>query len=166
MSDWQSTMKIEELFYYDSETGDLYWKVDRKKTKAGSLAGSKHGCGYISVETGGKGYLVHRIAWKLFYGVWPVGIDHINGNPADNRIVNLREADQSINNKNSSKPCNNTSGVVGVYWFKPTKNWMAAIGVDGKQIHLGYFNDKHEAAKVRKLAEKKYGFHPNHGRQA
>ena len=36
--------------------------------------------------------------------------------------------------------------------------------IPGKQIHLGYFDDKKDAIAARKAAEVKYGFHKNHGR--
>jgi len=60
---------------------------------------------------------------------------------------------------------NNTSGVTGVYWNKRDRKWQAMIKVNNKQIHLGYFEGKTEAITARKIAEIKYGFHPNHGKQ-
>jgi len=98
------------------------------------------------------------------YGFFPShGLDHINGEGLDNRIVNLREADQGVNMKNTSRRVDNMSGVTGVHWYKNRKKWQAQIQVNGKRIFLGYFDDIDDAIAVRKLANIKYGFHNNHG---
>ena len=83
-------------------------------------------------------------------------IDHINGNPLDNRKINLRICTQSNNCKNKSINSNNKSGIVGVYFDNRTQKWVASIKVNYKKINLGYFNTLDEAAKVRKEAEEKY----------
>jgi hypothetical protein len=106
----------------------------------------------------------HRVIFKMAFGYDPVGVDHGNGTRTDNRLENLREADQAENSKNSSKPSNNTSGAVGVYWLPARKRWMAAIKVSGRQKCLGYFHTFDEAKVVRLLAQHENGFHPNHGR--
>ena len=83
-------------------------------------------------------------------------IDHINGNPLDNRKTNLRICTQSNNCKNKSINSNNKSGIVGVYFDNRTQKWVANIKVNYKKINLGYFNTLDEAAKMRKEAEEKY----------
>ncbi|MNW53438.1 AP2 domain protein [compost metagenome] len=50
----------------------------------------------------------------------------------------------------------NKSGVKGVRWNEHRQKWTAHIGFQGKQINLGYFNDKEDAIKERMLAEDKY----------
>ena len=91
-----------------------------------------------------------------------IEIDHINGDRYDNRIINLKEATTSENNRNRRITDRNTSGYVGV--VKQGDKWYAYIKVDGKKIHLGTYNTKDEAIQARKQAEKKYGFHENHGK--
>jgi len=82
-------------------------------------------------------------------------IDHINGCGLDNRRANLRLASAAQNAWNSGKR-NPNSGYKGV-WFARDKNlWRAAIVCNGRRIHLGYFNDKCEAAKAYDMAAKKY----------
>ena len=83
-------------------------------------------------------------------------VDHINHNPLDNRICNLRICSQHENVMNSSLNSNNTSGCTGVAWVKENNRWWAYIQVKGSRINLGYFIDDNEAVKVRKEAEIKY----------
>lgn len=61
-------------------------------------------------------------------------MDHINGNPDDNRWVNLRLASKKVNAHNTNlKSWNNTSRR-GVSWDKARNKYRAALVVDGKQI--------------------------------
>ena len=112
-----------------------------------------------------KEYKAHRILWKIKYGYDPVGIDHINGNRIDNRLINLREADQLENMKNVCIQKSNTSGFVGVSWNKAKNAWDARIECNKKIYRLGRFKNKEDAIRARKDAEVKHGFHPNHGKE-
>ena len=47
------------------------------------------------------------------------------------------------------------SGIKGVGWDKKRKKWRVYIGFKNKSYHLGYFDSKEDAIKVRKTAEKK-----------
>lgn len=51
---------------------------------------------------------------------------------------------------------NNKSGHKGVAWMASRKKWRAYIGFKGKQIALGYFDNKEDAVAARKSAEEKY----------
>jgi hypothetical protein len=106
------------------------------------------------------------VIWCHVYGEWPeknLVIDHINGDEKDNRIQNLRLVTHSENNKNSSRPKSNTSGVIGVH--KKRGKWIAQIQENYKKITVGSFDSFEDAVKARKEAELKYGFHENHGRE-
>ena len=77
--------------------------------------------GYLDIIIRFKGNLCHischRFVWVLINGCWPqLTVDHINGNPKDNRIDNLREVSQSENLLNTLLPWrpNKDTGVVGV----------------------------------------------------
>jgi hypothetical protein len=143
-----SSLAWNELFVYDSESGKLFWKIrPAQRVHIGDEAGSPDNQGYLRVRHQGKFHKVHRIIWKMFYGPIPPGycIDHINGNPSDNRLENLRLATRSENRCNSKKPRTNTSGLKGAFWNKKTQKWKAQIRILGRQKHLGYFLTAEEA---------------------
>lgn len=97
-------------------------------------------------------------------GIKPREVDHINHIRDDDRLRNLRSVTHQENHRNRAVNKNNKSGVVGVHQQKEGGKWRAQIMIDGKQIMLGRFHKKEDAIKARKEAEKKYGFHKNHGR--
>jgi hypothetical protein len=157
---------LHEFLEYCPFSGQLTWKIGRGRARAGDSAGCKAN-GYIQVRFLGKLYYAHRLAYYLMTGTEPAGeIDHINGDTTDNRWNNLRVVTGTVNQRNASRPRNNTSGVNGVSWDSRKKKWKAAITVDRKSIFLGYFNNIDDAAAARKKADEQYGFHPNHGRAA
>jgi hypothetical protein len=83
-------------------------------------------------------------------------IDHIDGNPYNNRFNNLRLATRHQNGCNQKKHSNNTSGFKGVCWHKVIKKWQAYITVEGQRVGLGYFGTKEEAYAVYCEAAKNY----------
>lgn len=142
------------------KNGKLFWKKSNGKTiKAGQLAGSASGRGYRYIRINGSKVPEHRVIWFYHYGVWPIAqIDHIDGNRSNNNINNLREIDQSGNNKNQSLRKDNKSGYRGVTWYKYTKKWAVKIGDKGKIYRLGYFENLTEAISMRLTAELHYGY--------
>jgi len=150
------------LFRVDQ--GVLINRVTRGSSVAGSVAGCLNSWGYLQVCTKGKTYKAHRLVWLIEKGVWPDELDHINGLRTDNRIENLREVTRKENLRNQKTRCTNSSGVMGV--GKEGGRWRARIRIDGRSIHLGYFERLEDAAKARKDADEKYGYHQNHGRAA
>lgn len=166
-----------ELLNYDIFTGKLYWhnrdikwfknKISQKRWNtrfAGKEAFNTDSRGYRVGRLFKKNYFAHHVIWCMTVGYWPKQLDHIDGNPSNNTLGNLREVDQKENRKNCKIPSNNTSGVQGVSWNTINKNWTAQIKINRVKHHLGSFYSKDDAIKARKEAEIKYNFHPNHGR--
>lgn len=79
-------------------------------------------------------------------------VDHINGDPLDNRKKNLRICNHAENLRNRGKAKNNKSGYKGVSWAKHANKWQASICTNYKQYHLGLFDDPKEAYRVYKKA--------------
>ena len=136
--------RIQELISYDPKSGGFVWKADVgrwNRIKAGTSAGSlSHG--YVIIRLNGVHYPAHRIAWLLVHGVWPTEeIDHINGDRADNRLLNIRDVPKKWNghNRQCANKDNTSCGLLG-----STRNgksgWMAQITVNGKRIYLGTFS--------------------------
>jgi hypothetical protein len=115
------------LLSYDPETGELRWKESpNRRIKVGSVAGWDHPFGYRQVTVLGHKVYVHRLAWALVHGSVGEYIDHINGNPSDNRIANLRQCTQSQNLMNAKTSKKNTSGVRGVAFDRSINKWTAS----------------------------------------
>jgi hypothetical protein len=147
MSDYET---IIQKVSYCPETGVLTWKSGRF---AGKPAGSVNTHGYRYVKISGKVYKCHRIAMLFQLGRWPSIVDHINGNRLDNRIANLREVTQSQNRMNAATRSDSVSGRCGVKWKKHAAKWRAEIKIEGKAMHLGYFDSMADAIAARQSAE-------------
>lgn len=135
--------RLKDFASYDAETG-LF--IRNRPTgrwdrfPAGTVIGKANRLGYIELRIDGKLYRAHRLAWFYCFGQWPKNeIDHINGNPSDNRIANLREATRSQNGSNLKLSKANTSGLKGVHLHKPGV-WRARIAPRKKSICLGLYD--------------------------
>ena len=152
--------EVKKILNYDPETGLFHWKIKPcKRFPAGMQAGSNVD-GYIRIHTNGRQYGAHRLAWLYIHGVEPEHqIDHINGNPSDNRIVNLRQATALENAQNIRKPQkNNTHGNLGVTYDPKKKLWRARIGFNGIRKYIGKFKTQEQAAQAYLKAKR--AMHP------
>lgn len=157
-------MDCNSLFTYDAESGRLLWRVSRpgRGCVAGWEAGTKAHHGYRAVMVDGKKYYAHRIIWQMHFGTIPADkcIDHIDGNGSNNRLENLRVVTLSENQRNRKRGKLNKTGVDGVFRHK---GGFSVYCASQYIIHTGDF---FEACCARKSAERKFGYHQNHGRKA
>jgi hypothetical protein len=145
----------QELFNYDPETGNLYWKRPTgARSVPGSIVGTLNFHGYYTVGIFGKKYKVHRIIWLYVYGYTPEHeLDHINRIKTDNRISNLREVSHQCNLRNAKQHKSNTSGVTGINFDRRTSSWGSWITIDSKSRFLGRYSDYTEAVCIRLAVE-------------
>lgn len=151
---------------FDYRDGVLLWAIrPARRVKIGDVAGYKNNQGYLVVRFSGKQWKVHRIIWEIHNGIIPdnMEIDHINHKRDDNRIENLRITSRRVNPMNIAISSANSSGCMGVSWIDRISKWQVYIGVNGKQIYIGVFENFEDAVLARKSAEKIYRFHKNHG---
>lgn len=147
-----------DLFRYEPETGLLYWRATGKGRGDISLPAVRlNGHGYWIVCVNYRRYRAHRVIWLMERGEWPAHeLDHINGDRADNRMVNLREVTTSQNQMNRRKAKNNTSGVTGVSWHSIGKKWAVELWVRGRKRYFGLHEDLEFAELVSSEARRKY----------
>lgn len=152
--------RLRFLFSYNAMTGDLIRNVDKPPNgKAGDIVGTLTDGGYLKVAVDGRTIRIHRIAWAMQHGYWPIGrLDHKNRIRSANWIENLRPATSSENMQNTSLRSDNISGYKGVHFYQRAQKYRAVIQVDKKLISLGSFDRIEDAIKARKEAETLY--HP------
>lgn len=143
--------QLRSVLNYDPATGVFTWIADTgKKRLAGKVAGSASGPeGRTTIRVHRKLYSASRLAWLFAHGEWPVEhIDHANGDPTDNRLVNLREATRSQNMANKKRAKHNSSGIKGVYFDRQSGKWRASFRKNGRNHHVGLYDDKEEAGRA------------------
>jgi hypothetical protein len=152
-----------KVFVY--RAGNLYWNLRKRGVTKGSCAMQDNKGHYFEITYNHKRQRAHRVIWEMHYGPIPKGmqIDHMDGNPRNNYLSNLRLVTRFGNNQNKSKQKNNTSGVPGVSWSKAASKWMSVIMHNRKLIYLGIYENKDDAIKARYAAEDKY--HGNYARR-
>ena len=169
---------LNECFRLDADNGVLYWKPRPmnhfnslheysgwNKKFADTIAGSsvtssltKCDSHYRRVRLGQKDYKLHRLIYKMYYEQEPECIDHINGDPKDNRPTNLRSVTPHENSKNRAISKRNTSGFFGIKKIKDF--WQ----VRNKDTRIN-FKTLEEAIECKQKWNIENGFHPNHGRK-
>lgn len=83
-------------------------------------------------------------------------VDHIDGDPSNNNITNLRWATSRENGANSKMQSNNSSGVTGVSWSKQQSKWTVQIRINGIKTNLGNYSTIEEATEVRRAAAQEH----------
>lgn len=167
---------LHRLLRYDPNNGKLFWELRTpdmfedtsvsaatKAQKFNTYLGGKEAFlnrtskGYLRGRVYGVYYRAHRVIWAMSYGEWPLDpIDHINRDPSDNRICNLRIASPSQNVMNQGLRADNTSGFRGVHYSADRRAWRAVIHVKGRRISLGSFDTAEAAHRAYCEAAKRY----------
>jgi len=145
---------------------NLRWATKRENV-INSKISSKNSSGYKGVS-----YDKKNNKWKAriningvntFLGYYVEKNDAIEArklkaNMTLGEYINKCEKEEIIENENRedkrSKNNKNTSGCVGVSFNKINNKWRARINIDGKNVHLGFFENKIDAIEARKTKDK------------
>ena len=175
-----SVEDLRQLISYNPETGELTWlprplrfcKSEREQSRWNSrCAGktvimTKNSDGYLRFKLFDVVYRSHRVCWAIHSGEWlgqDLFIDHVNNDPSDNRLVNLRVATMAQNNMNQRKIKKKTSSLKGVFWSNKDMAWRSRLIHEGRLYDLGLFYDEQLAHQSYcELAKELRGefFHP------
>lgn len=141
-----SQAEVRGRFDYNPETGVFTDKA------TGKAAGTPTPNGYLRVQCGGRSVGLHRLAFMWMCGHWPLEqVDHVNGDPSDNRWSNLRPATARQNAQNR-RPKDANFGYKGVQQTKSGR-WVASIVVNGKiQKIPGTFESAYAAHQAYRAA--------------
>ena len=137
---------------FDYEDGRLTYRYRvSQRCKQGDVVGSLNSEGYVVTIIDGVGYFVHRLIWKWHHGTDPQMIDHVNRDRSDNKIENLREADNRENQWNRGRelpPC--------VYSHQG--RYVVRCKVPGKSnTYVGIRSTVEEAVELRNEVLANYG---------
>jgi hypothetical protein len=155
---------LRKLLRYEPETGEIFWRErpDAPTWWNARYAG-KRALTALDKDGYRKGRIneayckAHRVIWAMQTGAWPSGkIDHVNNNPRDNRMENLREASDAENARNRKSHTGSSSKYLGVSKIKNKGTWRAAIYIDGRLNFLGVFSCEIAAAKAYDEQAKKH----------
>ena len=143
---------VKENYVYDADVGSV-----RRKGYRITLKGRKMGpLGYLQIairyQKRSLFILNHTAVWMVCKGRWPIGtIDHIDGNPQNNHIENLRECSLGENRLNMELPwkVNAVTGVPGV--VKNGRKYRCWV----RGIYLA-FDNPYEAFFYATLCGKRY----------
>lgn len=140
---------LQAMFTY--RDGTLYRNHGQHK---GRPFGSENGNGYLRGSINDRLHYAHRLIFVMFHGVVPDYVDHIDGDPMNNRIENLRSVTHAQNMQNQKLRRDNKSGHKGVCWNIRDKTWTVQIFKNSEQHCLGTFADKAAAIAAYQAASK------------
>jgi hypothetical protein len=151
-------MITQELIYrlFEYKDGNLYWKMCGKRTdligtKAGTLDGDRW---QVTVDK--KHYKLHRLIFMMFHGYMPEEIDHIDGNPLNNNIENLRPATRSEQLCNTGLRKSSKSGIKSVSWDSGRNKWTVVVTKNKQTMYRNRFDNLELAQLVAIEARDKY----------
>ena len=142
--------------YLEYKDGQVIWKKSKGSRRA---AGDRFGCfdgRYWHGMFNGKMYREHQLVWLLHHDSLPSCIDHVDGNPLNNKIENLRQVSFSENSMNAKIRKDNKTGCKNVMFDKARNKYKVEITHNKKKIALGRFDDLEFACLVADEARDKY----------
>lgn len=102
--------------------------------------------GQLSASYDGQKILIYWIIIGCPFKNYDV--DHVDRNPKNNLLDNLRVISHQKNRTNQNMRIDNTSGYKGVSWDKSRDKWICHIKYKGTQINLGRYDNLIQAAMI------------------
>jgi len=135
--------RLREVLHYAPESGVFTWRAlparKANRVRIGAAAGWVTNGGYVFIGIDGEKFGAHRLAMLYMTGAMPDEIDHLDGNPGNNRFANLRAVSHQANMQNMRRARKQSlSGVLGASLHRQTGTFRASIEVNGHRHHLGY----------------------------
>lgn len=155
---------LREIYEYHPE-GRLALKYDMTagrggKKRIGDRPGGPNGDYWrVIVPYKGKRYDLreHRVIFAIVHGRWPdPEVDHINGDPTDNRIENLREADRPLQMRHRKVLGHNKTGHKYIGLHQGYYRVRVPCPIKRQKI-IGLFKTLEEALACRDAWLRKYG---------
>lgn len=140
---------LKEHYTFCNETGQFVRRLNMKRFKKGThVIGTRTGRGYMVIRVGvnNRQAPYARMIFLFMHGHLPVIVDHIDRNPLNNRIENLRAASHRINARNRGSVEQGHSEYLGVTWC--AGKWVAAAAGCGHYGYLGRFINERDAARA------------------
>lgn len=155
--------QVSAVLLYDPIDGVLRHRVDRVLPNGGvrfragtEVSAAPHGADRtVRLTTCGWVCLYSHVVWLLCKRKWPEKtIDHIDGNPSNNRVANLREASMAEQAQNITTKRHNQSGLIGAHYHRAKGTYRARITVNGQVFNLGSFRTAEQAHEAYKVAKR------------
>lgn len=165
--------RVRDTLIYNPETGRFVWRKRPVTRPEDRRWNTRYAGKEAFTTTTPKGYCkskidavaigAHNAAWAYVHGQWPeVILDHINGDPADNRVKNLRLSDYLENARNQRAYRKRSGLPPGVN--RNYRKFGARVSVGGVSHYLGSFVTPEEAHAAYLDGLRRLGFSPRHGR--
>ena len=129
--------------------------VRLKAIPSGGRTGANGGALAVGLS-GGKKVAIGTCVWSTYRGPVPDGmvVDHIDRDPRNNHVSNLRLATREENARNRTPGRGSSSRFIGVY-RAGNGRWRAQIRKDGRKHCIGTFESETEAARARDAQAKR-----------
>lgn len=140
--------RLRDLVTYDPLTGVFTSRRTGKSLGSGSDR-------YIVLKLDGRQYYGHRLAWLYTKGEWPPGLlDHDDRNKKNNIFANLKLASKQVNALNRMEASSHSrTKTLGAWRQAGTKKFRSQITINGKSVHLGYFDTAEQANAAYRQAK-------------
>ena len=133
--------RIQQNYDYDDRSGKLVNRKTGRTVKGKQITGRQYMMFRIIFQGRWMEVLMHRAVWAWHNGHFPtMQLDHIDLDPTNNKIKNLREVSPSENMRNMVYPWkpNKDTGLPGVY--KNRNSYQIRVAQ-----HCYYFRDRYMA---------------------